>query len=67
MNATTASTEFKTGDNIVLAEGPYQGTTGVFLHLAKDVEWAEIEERNTQATDHRVRAHPLIWLKHAGV
>ena len=51
--------EFQAGDNVVLAEGPYQGTPGVFLHLTKDVNWAEIEEPN------RVRLHPVIWLKHA--
>ena len=56
---------FQAGDRVVLAEGPYQGTSGMFLHLTNDVNWAEIDELNSQAAHHRVRSHPVIWLKHS--
>ena len=52
--------EFGIGDKVVLAEGPYQGTVGVFRSLTPDVNWAEIEE-----PEHRVRTHPVRWLRHA--
>jgi hypothetical protein len=51
---------FHEGDEVVLAEGTYQGTPGVFLRLNDDVNWAEITERNG-----RVRSHPVVWLAHA--
>ena len=51
---------FREGDEIVLAEGTYQGTTGVFLRLKEDVNWADITERNG-----RVRSHPVVWLAHS--
>ena len=51
---------FREGDRIVLAEGTYQGTLGVFRRLNDDVNWAEIVERNG-----RVRSHPVVWLAHA--
>lgn len=51
---------FHQGDAIILAEGAYQGTTGVFLHLKEDVNWAEIQERNGN-----VRSHPVAWLAHS--
>jgi putative AlgH/UPF0301 family transcriptional regulator len=65
MNSNTITEpEFQTGDNVVLAGGPYQGTSGMFLHLTEeDVNWAEIEERNGPART--ARHHPVIWLKHA--
>ena len=50
-------TEFREGDEVVLAEGTYQGTLGVFLRLRKDVNWADITERNGN-----VRSHPVAWL-----
>ena len=50
--------EFRTGDRVFLAEGPYQGTPGVFLALAPDVKWAEIEEPKN-----KVRRHPVEWLR----
>ena len=56
----TRTTEFKDGDNVVLAEGTYQGTPGVFVRLRPDVNWAEIRERNGL-----VRCHPVVWLQHA--
>ena len=53
-------TAFKEGDNVVLAEGTYQGALGVFIRLRQDVNWAEIEERNGT-----VRCHPVVWLQHS--
>jgi hypothetical protein len=53
--------EFREGDEVVLAEGSYQGTPGVFLHLKEDPNWADIRERNGS-----VRSHPMAWLAHAG-
>jgi hypothetical protein len=49
--------EFRQGDEVVLAEGTYQGTVGVFLHLREDVNWADITESNGS-----VRSHPVAWL-----
>jgi hypothetical protein len=51
---------FREGDEVVLAEGSYQGTLGVFLHLKDDVKWADITERNG-----KIRSHPVCWLAHA--
>ena len=48
---------FREGDEVVLAEGTYQGTPGVFLHLREDVNWADIAERNGS-----IRSHPVAWL-----
>jgi len=53
------TTEFRNGDKVVLAEGTYQGTPGVFIRLRPDVNWAEIRERNGL-----VRNHPVVWLQH---
>ena len=50
--------EFRAGDRVFLAEGPYQGTPGVFLALTQDVKWAEIEEPKN-----KVRRHPVEWLR----
>jgi len=50
---------FRQGDKVVLAEGTYQGTAGVFLHLNEDVNWADITELSG-----RIRSHPVIWLEH---
>jgi hypothetical protein len=49
--------EFHPGDEVVLAEGTYQGTSGVFLRLSPDVKWADIKESSG-----RLRSHPLVWL-----
>ena len=51
---------FHEGDEVVLAEGTYQGTLGVFLRLTKDPNWADITERNGA-----IRMHPMVWLAHA--
>jgi hypothetical protein len=53
-------TPFREGDEVVLAEGTHQGTLGVFLRLRRDVNWADIAERNGT-----VRAHPVVWLDHS--
>lgn len=52
--------EFHEGDEVVLAEGTYQGTLGVFLHLREDLKWADIVERNGT-----IRSHPVAWLAFA--
>jgi hypothetical protein len=51
---------FHEGDEVVLVEGTYQGTLGVFVRLRADVGWADIAERNGD-----VRSHPLAWLGHS--
>ncbi len=51
---------FHEGDKVVLAEGPYQGTPGVFLRLKEDTNWADITESNGD-----VRSHPMRWLAHS--
>ncbi len=51
---------YRKGDDVILAEGTYQGDTGVFLRLKDDVNWADITERNGG-----VRSHPVAWLAHA--
>lgn len=52
--------EFRKGDDVLLAEGTYQGTRGVFLRLREDVNWADINERNGS-----IRSHPVAWLVHS--
>jgi hypothetical protein len=52
--------EFQEGDAVVLAEGTYQGTPGIFLRLRQDPKWADITER-----DGSVRSHPVEWLAHS--
>ena len=51
---------FREGDEVILAEGSYQGTLGVFIRLKEDVNWADITERNGA-----VRSHPMAWLAHS--
>ena len=51
--------EFREGDEVVLAEGTYQGTRGTFVCLRADPKWADIKERNGV-----VREHPIEWLAH---
>lgn len=50
---------FDAGDPVVLAEGTYQGTSGIFLRLRPDIHWADIQE-----TGGRIRSHPVVWLAH---
>jgi hypothetical protein len=67
MNSTRTLTDqkFQAGENVVLAKGPYQGTSGVFLRLTRDETWAEIEERGSRGSNHPARSHPVIWLERA--
>jgi len=53
-------TAFREGDEVVLADGAYQGTRGMFVRLGKDANWADIMERNGS-----LRSHPVAWLAHA--
>ncbi len=48
---------FRAGDEVFLAEGTYQGTTGIFINLRADSKWADIKE-STGA----IRSHPVAWL-----
>ena len=57
-----AGPTFREGDEVVLAQGSYQGTLGVFLRLKEDVNWADIRELNGD-----VRSHPVIWLARRAV
>ena len=52
--------EFVRGERVVLAQGTYQGTRGVFLQLRPDIHWVDIEERGGV-----VRSHPVEWMRHA--
>ena len=60
MSARIGGSTFREGDEVVLADGTYQGTPGVFLRLREDINWAEIRERNGD-----IRSHPVIWLAHS--
>jgi hypothetical protein len=60
MSTTPDGPAFREGDEVVLANGTYQGTLGVFLRLREDVKWADITER-----DGSIRSHPVEWLAHA--
>jgi len=55
-----AHSAFREGDEVVLAEGTYQGTVGIFLHLREDINWADITESNGA-----IRSHPVAWLAFA--
>jgi hypothetical protein len=52
---------FHEGDEVVLTEGTYQGSLGVFVRLKDDVKWADITMRNGA-----IRSHPLEWLALSG-
>ena len=52
-----ATATFHEGDEVVLVEGTYQGTLGVFVRFRDDVGWAGITERNGE-----VPSHPVAWL-----
>ena len=56
----TVTPMFHEGDEVILLEGTYQGTLGVFVRLRDDVHWADIAERNGA-----VRSHPVAWLGHS--
>ena len=55
-----AGTVFREGDEVVLGEGTYQGTLGVFVRFKEDVNWADVMERNGS-----IRSHPVAWLEHS--
>ncbi len=55
-----SGTTFHEGDEIVLAQGTYQGTLGIFVRLRNDRNWADITERNGT-----IRSHPVAWLAHS--
>jgi hypothetical protein len=59
MSTRSAGRAFREGDEVVLANGTYQGTPDVFLRLREDVKWADITER-----DGTIRSHPVAWLAH---
>lgn len=61
MTSQPAGPTFREGDEVVLSEGSYQGTPGVFLGFKDDANWADITERNGD-----VRSHPVKWLAHSG-
>jgi len=60
MSTPLAAPTFREGDEVVLAQGTYQGTLGVFLQLKQDANWADVTEVNGD-----VRSHPVIWLAHS--
>ncbi|MGO4882375.1 MAG: hypothetical protein ACLP59_16325 [Bryobacteraceae bacterium] len=60
MSTSTTGQAFHEGDEVVLAEGTYQGTPGVFLRLREDTAWADVTQR-----DGSIRSHPVAWLAHA--
>jgi len=60
IGSATVDPAFREGEEVVLANGTYQGTPGVFLRLREDANWADIRERNGV-----VRSHPVIWLAHS--
>jgi hypothetical protein len=62
MSTRLAGSTFHEGDEVVLANGTYQGTLGVFLRLREDVKWADITERNGG-----VRCHRVTWLAHSAM
>jgi hypothetical protein len=55
-----AGPRFHEGDEVVLADGTYQGTLGTFVRLKEDVNWADVTER-----DGSIRSHPVAWLAHS--
>ena len=57
MTNAPAGTVFHEGEEVVVAEGTYQGTLGVFLRLRRDIKWADITAR-----DGAIRSHPVEWL-----
>jgi hypothetical protein len=60
MSTRPADATFHEGDQVVLAQGSYQGTLGVFLRLKEDPNWADITEPAGN-----VRSHPVRWLAHS--
>lgn len=59
-DAKAPSTTYCRGDEVVLVNGSYQGTEGVFFRFKEDSQWADITER-----DGKIRSHPVVWLAHS--
>ena len=59
MTSKLAGSRFREGDEVVLIDGTYPGTRGVFLRLKEDTNWADIDESSGV-----IRSHPVIWLAH---
>lgn len=55
-----ASLAFREGDEVVPANGTYQGAPGIFLRLSENVNWADIAEPHGG-----VRSHPVTWPSHS--
>jgi hypothetical protein len=62
MSTSIAGRAFHKGDEVILASGTYQGTSGVFLGLREDPVWADITQR-----DGIVHSHPVAWLAHSTI
>ena len=60
MSNRPVGTVFREGDEVVLAEGTYQGTLGVFVRFRQDLNWADVTERTGS-----IRSHPVAWLDHS--
>jgi len=57
----SGTAQFREGDDVVvLADGMYETTLGVFVRLRPDVNWADIRERKGV-----VQSHPVAWLRHS--
>jgi hypothetical protein len=56
------SDSFPQGDQVVMTGGPYWGTSGTFLRLRSDANWADLEEPSGI-----VRCHPLACISHSSV
>lgn len=62
MNTNAPGSAFIQGEQVMLRDGTYQGTHGVFLQLKQDSNWADIREPNGT-----IRSHPVAWLVRAPV
>ena len=59
----TVTSIFHEGEEIVLVEGTYQGTLGVFVRFRDDVGWAEIAERRVTSEVTPSRGLAILWRK----
>jgi transcription antitermination factor NusG len=57
---TVVTGKFHKGDPVMLVAGTYYGTTGIFIKLRPDKNWADIKENNGT-----VNSHPIAWMAHA--
>ena len=56
---TVVAGKFHKGDPVIMIAGTYYGTTGVFIKLKVDKNWADIKEANGN-----LRSHPVAWMGH---